>query len=136
MFDIWCITLVDKNLTRFTCTTSKCVAFRSWATLHPTWWRLRNRFRTLEIDSGYKNRNIGFYPKSIDYFWGFYALMTIIQIEGASLRSARTPTVTSLRFTHNQSYLRFDFNFCSQLIVAMVCVHDLKSMLYKIIYVN
>ena len=91
--------------------TSKRVALRSWTIFHLTLigpvgraWRAGS---TLEMDSEHKNKKIGFYPKSLRPFLGFYALLTIMHVEGSSLGSARTSSTPSLRFAGNHLYLRF-----------------------------
>ena len=58
-------------------------------------------------DSGYKNKNIRFYPKSLRPF-----LRILCDVDNyASLGSARTSSAPSLRFASNHLYSRFDSIF-------------------------
>ena len=55
-------------------------------------------------DSGYKNKNISFYPKSLR---PFLRILCVVD-DYASLGSARMPSAPSLRFASNHLYSRFD----------------------------
>ena len=60
---------------------------------------------TLEMDSGHKNKKIGYDPKSLRFFKGFYALSTIRckRAEGATraLRKVAFGPLASLAMTAN-----------------------------------
>ena len=61
----------------------------------------------IATDSGYKNRNISFHPKSLR---PFLRILCVVD-DYASLGSARTPSAPSLRFASNHLYSRFDSIF-------------------------